>query len=128
MVQVLARRMTWALREMAAASRAMARGEHDLRVTASSRDEVGELARAFNTMAAELAEVDRMRRELIANVSHELRTPITSLQAMLENMIDGVEEPDAATLAALHRQVQRLGRLVTQLLDLSRLEAGSDPF
>jgi signal transduction histidine kinase len=123
MVQVLARGMTSPLREMAAASRAMARGEHDRRVTATSSDEVGELARAFNTMASDLGEVDRMRRELVANVAHELRTPISGLQATLENLVDGVEQPDPQTLALMHRQVQRLGRLVTQLLDLSRLES-----
>ena len=123
MVQVLARGMTAPLREMAAASRAMARGEHGRRVTSTSADEVGELARAFNSMAGELAEVDQMRRELVANVSHELRTPITGLQATLENLIDGVQEPDLETLAVMHAQVKRLGRLVTQLLDLSRLEA-----
>jgi signal transduction histidine kinase len=123
MVQVLARGMTSPLREMAAASRAMARGDHGRRVTATSADEVGELARAFNTMSAELEEVDRVRRELVANVSHELRTPITALQATLENLVDGVQEPDPETLALMHRQVKRLGRLVTQLLDLSRLES-----
>ncbi|HYZ28162.1 MAG TPA: ATP-binding protein [Thermoleophilaceae bacterium] len=122
MVQVLARGMTSPLREMAAASRAMARGDHERRVAATSRDEVGELARAFNTMAGELGEVDRMRRELIANVSHELRTPITGLQATLENLIDGVEQPDRETLELMHAQVERLGRLIAQLLDLSRLE------
>jgi signal transduction histidine kinase len=123
MVQVLARGMTSPLREMAAASRAMARGEHDRRVDVTSADEVGELARAFNTMAAELGEVDRMRRELVANVSHELRTPISGLQATLENLVDGVEQPDRQTLVSMHQQVERLGRLVAQLLDLSRLEA-----
>ena len=127
MVQLLARGMTSPLREMAAAARAMAQGEHGRRVSATSRDEVGELARAFNTMAAELAEVDRMRRELVANVSHELRTPISALQATLENLVDGVERPDEETLEGMQRQAQRLGRLVAQLLDLSRLEAGADP-
>src|SRR6185312_15840219 len=105
MVQVLARGMTSPLREMAAASRAMARGDLARRVTASSRDEVGELARAFNAMAAELAEVDRMRRDLVANVSHELRTPITALRASLENAVDGVEPVDAPAMLA---QVERL--------------------
>jgi methyl-accepting chemotaxis protein len=62
MVQLLAHGMTFPLREMVAAARAMARGDYGRRVTATSRDEVGELARAFNTMAGELAEVDRMRR------------------------------------------------------------------
>jgi signal transduction histidine kinase len=127
MVQVLARGMVSPLREMAQASKAMARGDYGRRVTASSRDEVGDLARAFNAMASQLAEVDRMRRDLIANVSHELRTPITALRAALENIIDGVEEPDTDKLRTMLEQVERLGRLVTQLLDLSKLEAGAVP-
>jgi signal transduction histidine kinase len=126
-VQFLARGMTSPLREMAAAASAMARGDYDRRVTASSRDEVGELARAFNQMAADLAEVDRVRRDLVANVSHELRTPISALQAVLENLVDGVEPPDAETLRVMLAQVERLGRLVAQLLDLSRLESGVVP-
>lgn len=126
-VQVLARGMTSPLREMSAAARAMARGDYSRRVTATSRDEVGELARAFNAMAAELAETDRIRRDLVANVSHELRTPITALRAILENLVDGVEPPDPATLKTMHAQVERLGRLVDQLLDLSRLESGAVP-
>ncbi len=127
MVQVLARGMTSPLREMAIASKAMSRGDYGRRVTATSRDEVGELARAFNAMAAELAEVDRMRRDLIANVSHELRTPITALRAGLENLIDGVEPGDPDKLRTMLEQVERLGRLVTQLLDLSKLESGAVP-
>src|SRR4051812_38091075 len=125
MVQFLARGMTSPLREMAAAASAMARGQYGRRVTATSRDEVGELARAFNAMAAELADVDRMRRELIANVSHELRTPIGALQALLENLVDGVEPVDPAALRTALGQTERLGRLVGQLLDLSRLESGA---
>ena len=78
-------------------------------------------------MASELAETDRVRRDLVANVSHELRTPITALQAKLENLIDGVEEPDRETFETMLVQVERLGRLVQQLLDLSRLEAGVVP-
>ncbi len=124
MVQFLAHGMVFPLREMVGAARAMARGDYSQRVTATSSDEVGELARAFNTMAAELAEVDRMQRHLIANASHELRTPIGALQATLENAVDGVEPVDAE---ALLRQVERLGRLVEQLLDLSKLEAGEAP-
>ena len=126
-VQLLARGMTSPLREMAAAASAMARGDHAVRVRATSRDEVGELARAFNTMAAELADVDRQRRELVANVSHELRTPIGALQALLENLADGVEPPDPATLRVALAQTERLGRLVAQLLDLSRMESGALP-
>ncbi|MFI7036750.1 DUF4153 domain-containing protein [Microbispora rosea] len=125
MVQLLARGMIRPLREMAAAAQTIAKGRYGLRVSATSRDEVGELARAFNAMAADLAEVDRQRRELVANVSHELRTPITGLQAVLENIVDGVTPPDLDTLGTALAQTQRLGRLVAQLLDLSRLDSGA---
>jgi signal transduction histidine kinase len=117
--------MTSPLREMTAAAGAMARGDYHQRVRATSRDEVGQLAVAFNSMAAELDAADRQRRELIANVSHELRTPITALQAVLENIIDGVADP--ATLKTALAQTERLGRLVTELLDLSRIDAGVLP-
>lgn len=126
-VQWLARGMTSPLREMAAAAKAMARGDYSRRVRATSKDEVGDLARAFNTMAADLARVDAMRRDLVANVSHELRTPISALQAVLENLVDGVSRPDQETLTSMLRQTERLGRMVTQLLDLSRLESGAVP-
>jgi signal transduction histidine kinase len=125
--QVVAHGMTSPLREMTAAARAMARGDYTRRVRATSRDEVGELARAFNQMAADLDAADRQRRELIANVSHELRTPISALQALLENAVDGVSTADPATLRAALAQTERLGRLVAELLDLSRLDAGVVP-
>ena len=127
MVQFLARGMTSPLRDMAAAAKAMGAGDYSARVVETSRDEVGELARTFNKMAAELGEVDRVRKDLIANVSHELRTPISALQAVLENLIDGVGPPDPKTLQTMLEQVERLGRLVTQLLDLSKLESGTFP-
>jgi len=124
-VQLLAHGMTRPLREMVAAAQAMARGDYGRRVTATSRDEVGELARAFNSMSAELAQVDRMRRDLVTNTSHELRTPIGALRAVVENLADGVEPPGAETFETMLRQVDRLGALVEQLLDLSRLESGA---
>lgn len=127
MVQVLARGMTSPLRVMARQAAAMAKGDYSARVQATSHDEVGQLAVAFNRMAGELAATDRLRRDLVANVSHELRTPISALQAVLENLVDGVAEPDPETLQVMLGQVERLGRLVSQLLDLSRLEAGAVP-
>ena len=125
--QLLAHGMTSPLRAMTAAARAMARGDYTRRVRATSRDEVGELARAFNQMAADLEAADRQRRELIANVSHELRTPISALQAVLENLVDGVARPEPKTLRAALAQTERLGALVADLLDLSRLDAGVVP-
>lgn len=125
--QVLARGMTSPIRGMTAAARAMAAGDYRQRVPETSQDEVGELARAFNRMASQLERVEHQRRDLVANVSHELRTPVSALQAVLENIIDGVTEPDPATLGVALAQTERLGRLVTDLLDLSRVDAGVLP-
>jgi signal transduction histidine kinase len=126
-VRFLARGLTTPLRQIAAATEAMAAGDYSKRVTVTSRDEIAALATSFNRMAAQLAETDRVRRDLVANVSHELRTPITALQAKLENIVDGIEPPNVDTFRIMLEQVERLGRLVHQLLDLSRLESGTVP-
>lgn len=122
--QILARGMTSPLREMTRAARAMARGDYSQRITATSQDEVGQLARAFTIMARDLEQTDRMRRDLVANVSHELRTPVAALRGQLENLVDGVTEADPASLQVALSETERLSRLVDHLLDLSRLDAG----
>jgi signal transduction histidine kinase len=127
-VQVFSHGITSPLREMADAARRMAGGDYGARVTATSRDEVGDLARSFNSMAAQLEAVEQQRREFVATVSHDLRTPIAALRANLENIIDGVAVADDESLGQMLRQTERLGRMVSQLLDLSRLESGADPF
>lgn len=126
-VGVLAHGMTSPLREMTAAARAMATGDYTRRVRSTSRDEVGQLAAAFNQMAEDLEADDRYRRELIGNVSHELRTPIAALQAVLENVVDGVQDPDPPAMRAALAQTERLGVLVADLLDLSRVAGGAVP-
>jgi signal transduction histidine kinase len=123
----LARGMTQPLRDMALAARRMETGDYGQRVETASRDEVGQLAAAFNRMSAELQQVEQLRRDLVANVSHELKTPISALRARLENLLDGVERPDADTLQVMLAQTERLGRLVEQLLELSRIESGDVP-
>src|SRR5215469_10131590 len=124
-IQLLAHGMVLPLREMVTATRAMARGNYGERVTATARDEVGSLARSFNTMAAKLERAERQRRELVANVSHELRTPIAALRARLENLADGVEELDLAAVAVMLASTERLAALVNQLLRLSQFESGA---
>lgn len=123
--QLVATGLTAPLREMTAVARAMAQGDYSRRVAQVRRDEVGELAATFNRMAADLEASDRHRKELVANVSHELRTPIAALRAVLENVVDGVSESDPETMRLALRQTERLGRLVTHLLDLSRLDSGA---
>jgi signal transduction histidine kinase len=123
----LARGMTQPLRDMASAAHGMETGDYSRRVHTRSRDEVGQLATAFNRMSAELQNLEQSRRDLVANVSHELKTPITAIRAHLENLLDGVEEPDPKTLQVMLTQTERLARLVEQLLELSRLESGELP-
>ena len=123
----VARGMTQPLRDMARAARRMETGDYSQRIHTDSRDEVGKLADAFNRMSTELEGLELLRRELVANVSHELKTPISALRAHLENLLDGVEQPDPETLQIMLMQSERLGRLVDQLLDLSRLESGDVP-
>ena len=127
LARVLAIGMTRPLRDMAQAAGSMTKGHYGHRVHTQSRDEVGQLASAFNLMSAELQNVERLRRDLVANVSHELKTPISALRAHLENLLDGVERPDPETLQVMLQQSERLSRLVDQLLDLSRLESGDIP-
>jgi signal transduction histidine kinase len=127
LARILARGMTQPLRDMAQVSTRMARGDYRQRVDVTSRDEVGRLAEAFNRMAGEMEGMERMRRELVANVSHELKTPISALRAHLENLLDGVEQPNPAVLTVMLEQTERLSRLIEQLLELSRLESGDVP-
>jgi len=125
--QVLAHGMTAPLRQMTAAARLLARGRPAPPVRTTSRDEVGDLARAFTTMSGELASAEAQRRELLANVGHELRTPVAALRAQLENLADGVRPADPSALAEVLGQVERLSDLLTDLLDLARAEGGAVP-
>ncbi|MFC6153122.1 DUF4153 domain-containing protein [Nocardioides yefusunii] len=122
--QLLAAGMVAPLRDMTAAASAMSAGDLSRRVHTDNTDEVGQLARAFNRMAEDLAVVDAERRDLIATVSHELRTPVTAMTAQLENLADGVVEATPERIAQVLSAAERLGDLVSDLLTLSRLEAG----
>jgi signal transduction histidine kinase len=105
----------------------VAQGDFTARFEAGQSDELGQLARTLDAMQRQLAELETARRRFIATASHELRTPIFSLSGFLELLeseeLD--EETRAAFLRQLRVQVDRLGKLATDLLDLSRLEAGS---
>ncbi|WP_223399310.1 DUF4153 domain-containing protein [Nocardioides rotundus] len=124
LTQLLAAGMTAPLRQMTDAAGAMSRGDYSVRVHTLATDEVGRLAAAFNAMAADLSDLDRERRDLVATVSHELRTPLTAMTALLENLADGVVPADAEQLGRALAQAERLRDLVADLLELSRLEAG----
>lgn len=116
--------LTTPLREMSEVSERLRQGDYSQRVHSTSLDEIGALAQTFNAMASELSQTEALRKELIANASHELKTPLTALQAQLENLVDGIEEPTNKKLTTLLTQTEHLSALVKQLLDLSRLESG----
>src|SRR5204863_8094129 len=114
------------IRRLEAAAERIAAGDLDAPVHDEGRDELGELAAAFERMRRRLAQLDDARRAFIANASHELRTPLFSLGGFLELLDD--EELDEATraefIATMSEQVERLTRLAADLLDLSRIDSG----
>jgi two-component system, OmpR family, sensor kinase len=114
------------IRRLERAADRIAGGDFSQQVEDTGRDEVGELARAFERMRQRLAQLERARREFIANASHELRTPLFSLGGFLELMTDEDLDPktQAEFTATMREQVDRLTKLATELLDLSRLDAG----
>jgi signal transduction histidine kinase len=115
------------IRRLERASRRIATGEFDHVVRDGGRDEIAQLARAFEEMRQRLERTDRARREFIANASHELRTPLFTLGGFLELLEDPDidDETREEFLATMRDQVARLTRLATDLLDLSRLDAES---
>ena len=104
----------------------IAKGEVDKRVVIKSKDEIGELAESFNSMADSLEEVEKKRRDFISNVSHEIRSPITSIKGFIGGILDGVvpKEKQNYYLTITYEEIQRLTRLVNDLLDLSAIESG----
>jgi len=115
------------LRRLEAAAEKVAQGDFQNPIPVDSGDEVGQLAMTFNEMQKRLARLDGARREFIANASHELRTPIFSLGGFVELLEEEENDPDPAAraefLAAMREQVDRLTKLTTDLLDLSKLDA-----
>ncbi|GGN50586.1 two-component system sensor histidine kinase BaeS [Actinoplanes campanulatus] len=118
------RRLTRPLIVLAAVARRFAAGDRAARARLTAPGELGEVARAFDGMADEVARTDTARRRLTADVAHELRTPLAGLQAGLEELRDGLAPADPAHLAVLHDQSLRLGRIVQDLADLAAAEAG----
>ena len=114
------------IRRLERAADRIAAGDFGQPVVDRAGDELGELATAFDRMRLQLAQLDDARRAFIANASHELRTPIFSLGGFLELLQDeDLDEPTRVEfLGTMSEQVQRLSKLATDLLDLSRLDAG----
>ncbi|MEN9936110.1 MAG: hypothetical protein RLZZ387_2689 [Chloroflexota bacterium] len=124
---LLARGLTRPVRELTAATQAMARGELDQRVAVRSRDEIGGLAESFNRMSADLARASQLRKQMTADLAHDLRTPLTILRGYAEGLQDGRLQGTAGVYQVMHGEVQHLQRLVEDLRVLSLADAGELP-
>jgi two-component system sensor histidine kinase BaeS len=128
---LVSRQVVAPVRAMMSASQRIAEGNYTERVHVSGnlskgeQDELAQLALSFNQMAAKLQQTENMRRQLIGDVAHELRTPLTAIKGSMEGLIDGVLPADAETYQAIHREADRLQRLVNDLQELSRVESGA---
>jgi len=120
----ISQRIVEPVRQMRRASQRLAQGDYRVRIPVWGDDELGDLAAAFNQMAAELEQTEQRRLNLIGNVAHELRTPLSGIQAMMEGLVDGVLPADAATYVNIQGELGRLQGLVQDLQELSRVEAG----
>ncbi len=120
---IQARRIVAPVQALAAAARRVAGGEF-AQIPVTSQDELGEMAVAFNTMAAELQQQHTLRRRVMADIAHELRTPLSVLQIDLESIEDGLAEPTPEVVTRLQEEVALLNRLVEDLRMLSLAEAG----
>jgi signal transduction histidine kinase len=112
------------VRRLTTAAGAVARGDLDQQVPVRSRDDLGRLSRAFNDMTARLRAARQMQTDFVADVSHELRTPLTAIKGLLVNLIDAAGPGERPSLDLAERETDRLIRLVNQLLDFSRWQAG----
>ncbi len=129
-VYFISERVTTPLREISNAAKSFAKGKFDIRIPVHGSDEVAELAETFNNMAESLNNYDNMRNTFMSDVSHDLRSPMTSIAGFIDGILDGVIPPDQHEyyLKVVSNEVHRLSRLVSSLLDLSRIQAGDRKF
>lgn len=129
-VYLISDRVIAPLKAISRAAKEFASGKFDMRVPVRGKDEIAELAVAFNNMAEAMDNYDTMRNTFMSNVSHDLRSPMTSISGFIDGILDGVIPPEKHHyyLQIVSGEIHRLSRLVTSLLDLSRIQAGERKF
>lgn len=122
MAGLFARRVVRPIETLSQAAHQIAGGNLTARSGITREDEIGQLAQAFDRMAASVQQLDQMKGDFVAHVSHELRTPLTSAKATLANVQDGISGPDV--LGRVQQDLDRLIHMVNELLDVARIDAG----
>jgi two-component system sensor histidine kinase BaeS len=122
---LLARHFRRPIQDLAGGAAMLAEGRFDVRLPAARSDELGELARHFNTLAQQLGSLEGARRQWVADTSHELRTPLAVLRAQLEAIQDGVRTAGPESVDAMLRQVLALNKLIDELYALARADVGA---
>ncbi len=118
------------LRQIGQAAKSFSRGKFNVRVKVRGNDELAELAESFNQMASAIESKDEMQKNFLSNVSHDLKTPMTTIAGFVDGILDGAIPPEKQEyyLNIIKNEVKRLSRLVTSLLDISRLQSGERKF
>ncbi len=126
LTSVYAFNTTRPLKQMTAATKRFAAGNFESRVYVKNKDEIGELATAFNEMADSLASMESIRRNFVANVSHELKTPMTTISGYIDGILDGTipKTEQEYYLGIVSEETKRLSRLVTSMISLSKIDSG----
>jgi two-component system sensor histidine kinase BaeS len=120
---LMMRRTLKPLSRMTQVSQEIAAGNYGATIAVQTKDEVGQLAVAFNRMAASLQSIERLRRQLMIDVAHELRTPLTNIRGYLEGLIDSVVPSSKENFELLHEETLRLTLLVEDILQLARADS-----
>ena len=125
-----ARQLSSDLKMLSLAAKKLARGEFDLDIRVSGGGEISELVYEFNSMAKALSDLQKTQNVFLANVAHDLRTPMTSIAGFIDAMLDGVIPPEKEKhyLKIVSAEVRRLSELTTDVMDISRIEAGERKF
>lgn len=129
LISYTSKRISNPLKEMSIATEKMAKGDFSTKINVVDDDEIGDLAKSFNIMSSELGRMDNARKEFVANVSHELRSPLSTIQGYIDGVVDGTipAEKSKFYLEIAQKETRRMSRLISELLDITKMESGAFP-
>lgn len=129
LISFASKKISEPLKEMSSAALKMAKGDFSTKIQVAGDDEITDLAVSFNKMSRELEQMEDVRKEFVANVSHELRSPLTTIQGYIDGIIDGTIPQGSLIkyLKIVQEETRRMSRLISGLLDITKMESGKFP-